>query len=562
MSASRSRQGATKKRRLSVVCIVIVAVVVFFATSFIKVLSYNKVYEGVYIEDLSVGGMTREELCKKISELVDFSEVFDITLSSGDVSQSISTLTLSPALDINKMADEAFSYGRTKKGLSRIGEINELKKSPVKVELAVTFNESALQKVVNTISAEAGATAVDNKIEFGENTLTITKGTKGKGFIYEDIKADVLNCLLNDKKAVSLKLCDIEPEEITVDFVKRHIEDEPLDATYTISDHRLIITQSNPGVKLDEKEVKRILNENKGSQTITIPAKITHPEVSTESLNESLISHKLGTYTTDFSTSSADRSYNIKLACSKIDGYVLAPGEEFSYNEVVGPRTVQAGFKMANVYVGNTVQPGIGGGICQVSSTLFNAAVYADLDITSRRNHTLTVAYVPGGRDATVSYGAVDFKFKNNYEKPILIRAECVGKKNVISIYGSDERPGREIKITSSKTGSSAPKVVRKEDPNLPEGEVLIESEGTYGSSYVTYKITYENGVEIKNEVLCKSVYQGKDRVEIVGIKKEDVTTHPEPTDETTPDKGSEPTSIPVISVTPTETPDSEEVTE
>ncbi|MFR8975811.1 MAG: VanW family protein, partial [Eubacteriales bacterium] len=181
---------------------------------------------------------------------------------------------------------------------------------------------------------------------------------------------------------------------------------------------------------------------------------------------------------------------------------------------------VERGFRMANVYVGNTVQPGIGGGICQVSSTMFNAVVYADLDITSRRNHTLPVTYVPMGRDATVSYGSVDFKFKNNYSKPIEIRAECIGRKNVITIYGTNERPNRKIEIETEKTGTTSPKVVRKEDSSMPEGKVKVESAGTNGSSYIAYKVVYENGVKISSDVLCKSTYSGKDRVEIVGTKK------------------------------------------
>lgn len=528
MSTSTSGRR-TKKRKQTTLLAIIVALVVILSASIYTILrlSYDKVYEGVYIENVSIGGMTAEEVRAKIPTLKDISQQYYITIRIGDASEQIYTKVLAPAFDTEEMTSIAMQYGREKKGIARLSSISDLKRNPVHVPYVLRFNDRALQQVLDKLTAKLNITAVDNKIEIGDNTITITRGVPGLGIDYQEVKAAITECVLTKTDVATVQLKQISPEEITVDYIKRHTQETPVDATHSIVDHRLVITQSNPGVTLNEKEVKRAIKEQEGSAVLTIPAKIKHPEVSTESLQNTLIAHKLSSYSSDYSSSSSDRAHNIQLASDKINGYVLAPGEEFSYNDVVGPRTPEHGFRIANVYVGNTVQPGIGGGICQVSSTLFNAAVLADLDITERKNHTLPVSYVPLGRDATVSYGSIDFKFKNNYDSPIEIRVECVGRKNIISIYGSNERPNRKIEIRTEQTGTSSPKVVQKEDPTLEEGVVKVETKGTNGSSHIAYKITYENGEQVSRQVLCKSVYAGKDQIELVGTKKPEATPSP-----------------------------------
>lgn len=530
MSAISKRQEKKKSKKRIIILLVVLALLAIAAcvTAYAsKLLSYDKVYEGVYVGETSVAGMSEEELRTKITELVDLSEVYDITIRIGDASEQISTLALAPVLDVDKMAETAMEYGRKEKGLARFGEISGIKKNPVTVPVSLSFDEYALQTVLDKLSGTLDITAIDNTIEIGTNSLTITRGEPGRGIVYSEAKTAVTDCLLNHSDEAVLQLKDIEPEEITFDYLKRHTASEPTDATYTVSDHRLVFTESSPGVSLNEDAVNRVLETSNGKDIVVVPATVKQPAVTTEALKASLLCDELGTFSSDFSSSSADRAHNIQLACDKINGYVLAPGEEFSYNDVVGPRTAERGFRVANVYVGNTVQPGIGGGICQVSSTMFNAVVYADLEITARRNHTLPVTYVPMGRDATVSYGSVDFKFKNNYSKPIEIRAICDGRTNIISIYGTNEHPERKIEIETEKTGTTPPKVVRKEDDSLPEGKVKVESAGTNGSSYIAYKVIYENGTLISRDVLCKSTYSGKDRVEIVGTKKAAVSQEP-----------------------------------
>ncbi len=543
MARTQKHNFKLKNKGILAVFICVLVLLVSFVGFTVKYLTYNKVYQGVYINNVDVSGLTREELVKQIPEIFDMSLSKNITIKASDAEISFESLEVMPALNTEDMADEAFSYGRTKKLFARFSEINNLKKNPVSVDFMLSFDDAALQKKIDLLSQNLEITAVDNKIEYSDDSLIVTRGKAGQGIMFSEIKESLEGCLLGDCSVINAELKYVEPEEITYEYIRRYTVEKPIDADYRIENHRIIFTESQPGVSVKKGDIEAAIKEA-SSNTINIPAKITQPKVSSESLRETLLAHELGRYATDYSSSSADRAYNIKLACEKINGYVLAPGDEFSYNNVVGPRTVERGFRVANVYVGNTVQPGVGGGICQVSSTMYNAVVFADLEVTQRRNHTLPVAYVPNGRDATVSYGGTDFCFKNNTSMPVEIRAITEGGINTIIIVGTDEHPEREIKIATQQTGTSSPKVVIQKDPTLPEGEIKVESAGTNGSSHIAYKIVYENGEEVSRTVLSKSTYAGKDRVEIHGtmVVEPEPSETPAPTESPVPTETSAPT--------------------
>ena len=187
----------------------------------------------------------------------------------------------------------------------------------------------------------------------------------------------------------------------------------------------------------------------------------------------------LGQYVSYYNAALYDRSTNVELAAKSINGKVLMPGEVFSYNATVGPRTAERGFKVATIFVGGETAQGLGGGICQTSSTLYSAVLHADLDIVERTNHSLKVTYVPNGMDATVSWGSLDFKFKNSTKYPIRIQCEYGGGTLKVSVMGTKEDKSKSIEVIS---------------------------EGS-GSTYNTYKIYYENGVEVNRKFIARSVY-------------------------------------------------------
>lgn len=171
---------------------------------------------------------------------------------------------------------------------------------------------------------------------------------------------------------------------------------------------------------------------------MNIPLTVTQPKYTAEQLDKMLFADKLGSQTTGYSSSTANRATNVELSAKKINGYILNPGETFSYNTVVGKRTAEAGFKSASAYSGGQVVQSIGGGICQTSSTLYCAVLYANLEIVARSEHGFAVSYVPWGMDATVSWGGPEFKFKNNREFPVKIVTKCKNRQLTVEIWGTD----------------------------------------------------------------------------------------------------------------------------
>jgi len=224
----------------------------------------------------------------------------------------------------------------------------------------------------------------------------------------------------------------------------------------------------------------------------------------------------LGTYTTRYNAGEIGRTKNVTLATRRINDVVLDIGDTFSFNGIVGERTAAQGFADAKVYQAGEVVDGMGGGICQVSSTLYNAVLYADLEVTSRINHSLPVSYVPLGRDATVSYGVLDFRFKNNQTGPVRIAASASGGQLTVSVYGK-KTVDREV-IISTERVNTIPFSVREElDETLEPGTRKVKQGGSNGAVVNTYRTVKENGVTVRSGFLHSNHYAPIEQVELVG---------------------------------------------
>lgn len=200
------------------------------------------------------------------------------------------------------------------------------------------------------------------------------------------------------------------------------------------------IEEGHNGYRLDRRKMLILFCNyyyGKGPATVELPTYILHPKVDAEILT-SIRTKPIGYYVTYFNSNNKNRSHNIALAAKAIDSTVVFPGETFSFNEVVGMRTIEKGYKRAGIIVRGELSEGVGGGICQVSSTLFNAIDRAGLQIVKRYSHSRNVPYVLSGRDATVSWGGPDFAFQNAYNEPILIRAYSSGGQIAVSVYSSE----------------------------------------------------------------------------------------------------------------------------
>jgi vancomycin resistance protein YoaR len=268
--------------------------------------------------------------------------------------------------------------------------------------------------------------------------------------------------------------------------------------------------------EVNREQLLRALRERNGRVPIIVQE--VPPHINAADIEKSGVKDLLGIYTTYFNNSDINRTSNIRLAVDKINGTLLQPGEVFSYNAIVGPRDVRHGFKEALEIVNGEFVSGIGGGVCQVSSTLYNAVLYAGLQIVERTNHAKPLSYVPAGRDATVVYGYLDFQFANNSTAPILLLAEIEGGQLKMGVFGkkvSDET----VKIAVVDQKEIPPGITKKEDPTLYVGETKVEKPGIPGYEATALRIWTINGKEVRREFLSKDKYLPTNTIVRVGTK-------------------------------------------
>ena len=285
-----------------------------------------------------------------------------------------------------------------------------------------------------------------------DGKLIITKGSEGyvvnvdasTNYIKENINNLNMNSTLEiiaDKKS---------PKEIDIDKIHEEIYKKPIDAYYTKKPLAVFPSKNGRDFACSVKEAKALLK--KKAKEYVIPLKTLYPKVTTNMIGKAAFPNQLSTFSTNY-VNNYNRTTNLKLAANKINGTVLMPGDTFSYNKVVGERTIAAGYKEAPIYVQGRVEDGLGGGICQIATTLYNAVLYANLKVVERSNHQFVPSYIGPSRDATVVYGAIDFKFKNNRDYPIKILCSVSGGVANFRILGLKTKNDYKVKITARTTG-------------------------------------------------------------------------------------------------------------
>ena len=255
-------------------------------------------------------------------------------------------------------------------------------------------------------------------------------------------------------------------------------------------------------------DISQALKDKKFDAKITATGSDVAPEISAASAKEKY--KTISSFTTN-TTANQNRNTNVRLAAEAINGTVIKPGQEFSFNGTVGQRTEAKGYKGAAAYNNGEVVQEIGGGVCQVSTTLYNAVFKAGLKISSRRSHTFEPSYVTPGRDATVSWDQPDFKFINNSSTAIGLRASYADQKVTVSVYGIPIlEDGITWDLDSKKVEDlGTPNPTYEEDQTLQPGAEVTKSKGSAGSRWETYKVVYKNGKEISRELDHKTTYKG-----------------------------------------------------
>jgi vancomycin resistance protein YoaR len=265
------------------------------------------------------------------------------------------------------------------------------------------------------------------------------------------------------------------------------------------------------GVELNPKDLPQVITKlmNEGGEA-ELPLEQAAKRVPDSELEK--ITSVVAEFTTRFNAGQVARCYNIKRASEIINGTVLMPGEVFKFNEFVGRRTTEGGFRTAGVYVNGRHDYDVGGGICQVSTTLYNAALLSDLKIKQRSNHSLPVAYVPLGRDATVSFPAPELAIENTRDAPIAIVAHYEPGRLNFKILSTPE-PGLSVKIEQGAISSWSNGIKYVEDGSLGFGQQKVVDRGGSGRRVSTVRVVYKDGVEVRRESLGTSIYRGGPKI-------------------------------------------------
>ena len=511
-----------KRKKILISIFIIMCAMLLFSTIFAIINSMNnRIISGIYLQGIDISGMTKEQAETRFKELIDTVLQKKIVLKYGEIENIINLSDLGVSYQIDEAINEACNLGRASNIFKNNWDIVQTKLLKKNITIKINYDEETLNSKIEAMLKLLPGTVQEYSYYIDNENLIIINGKPGitiereklKNIIYAEIQE-----LKSDTTIVNIPVINKEPDKIDLEKIHSEIYKEAQDAY--ITQEPLTVHPNVNGIDfaISMEDAKKLLEEDK--EEYSIPLKITIADKTVNDLGEDAFPNVLGTFTTRYDASNKNRSNNISLASEKIDGTVIMPGETFSYNQTVGKRTIDAGYKEAGAYAGGKVVQEVGGGICQVSSTLYNAVLYANLEIVDRSNHYFETSYVDPGRDATVSWGSVDFKFKNNRKYPIKIEAISKNGVTKMSIKGIKEEKEYEVIIQSKVTSIIQKNVKYKEDHSLDSAVEQVEQEGHNGCTSKTYKILKLNGAIVSTEEISADYYHALDKIVIKGTNQ------------------------------------------
>lgn len=511
-----------KRKKILISILIIMCAMLLLSTIFAIINSMNnRIISGIYLQGIDISGMTKEQAETRFKELIETVLQKKIVLKYGEIENIINLSDLGVSYQIDEAINEACNLGRASNIFKNNWDIVQTKLLKKNITIKINYDEETLNSKIEAMLKLLPGTVQEYSYYIDNENLIIINGKPGitiereklKNIIYAEIQE-----LKSDTTIVNIPVINKEPDKIDLEKIHSEIYKEAQDAY--ITQEPLTVHPNVNGIDfaISMEDAKKLLEEDK--EEYSIPLKITIADKTVNDLGEDAFPNVLGTFTTRYDASNKNRSNNISLASEKIDGTVIMPGETFSYNQTVGKRTIDAGYKEAGAYAGGKVVQEVGGGICQVSSTLYNAVLYANLEIVDRSNHYFETSYVDPGRDATVSWGSVDFKFKNNRKYPIKIEAISKNGVTKMSIKGIKEEKEYEVIIQSKVTSIIQKNVKYKEDHSLDSAVEQVEQEGHNGCTSKTYKILKLNGAVVSTEEISADYYHALDKIVIKGTNQ------------------------------------------
>lgn len=503
----------------SIIFFIVFILASVFSTVFAFININNTTFvSGISILGIDVSGLSKDDAKQKVSDDVSNRLSTDVIFKHNDETYTLLPSSVGGSFDIDKVIDDAYSVGRNGNIFQNNFAILDAMINSKNFIPDFSFNSDSFDDSISQMNSNFADGIVEPSYDISGNNLIIKSGKNGNIVDSDKIKSlfvDKLTVVPYNTDSIEVPVFSKEANKIDIDAIHSEIYKEAQDASYTTNPYVVYPSSNGLDFNISIDEAKALITGDKDSYTI--PLKTLYPNVKTSDIGIEAFPNLLSSYSTSFASSSSNRATNVSLATNKINGKVLMPGEVFSFNDTVGKRTPQAGFKVAGVYMNGQVATDYGGGICQVSSTLYNAVLRANLEIVDRSNHMFEVGYVPIGTDATVSWGAPDFKFKNSRSYPIKIVTSSSNRKCVVKFYGLKESEEYDIEIVSYRTGSVPYRTTYTTDSSLAAGQQKVIQSGSNGAKSVAYRIRKKNGQVISKELLSKDTYDPHNQIIAVG---------------------------------------------
>lgn len=480
----------------------------------------SKILRGISIQGIDVSNLTVDEAKQKVSSIVNEHLSKQILVKRADFEGIFLPEQFGVNFDINSAVEQAHSLGRSGNIFENNYTILNLMFKNTDISLNIAYDETLLTSIINELNTLLPDKVLNPDYYINDNNdLIVTSGKDGTMIDNDSFEKQImilLNNLSDNEPSMDIPIIDVKSNSIDIDAIYKSIYKAPVDAYYTTNPYVVYPSSNGLDFKISLEEAKNMLTNYQ--EEYVIPLKTLYPNVATNDIGNEAFPDLLAKFSTSFTSSDYSRSTNISLAAAKLNGIVIMPGEVVSFNQTVGQRTKAAGFKEAPAYANGKVIQDVGGGVCQVSSTLYNAVLYANLEIVERTNHGFKPSYVKPGLDATVSWGGPDFKFKNNRNYPVRIVTDSSGKTLRISIFGLKSDNEYTVTLDAQYVGNVPYKTVYQKDSSLRSGQSRVISSGSNGCKTVSYRYLYDsNGNLVSSECLSRDTYNPHNKVVAVG---------------------------------------------
>ena len=518
----KRQRKSHRKLAIFAICLALVSIAVAVAAGYVFFSENNLdgiILENITVAGVDVGGMRQRDAIAAVkAATANTYGTKSMTVTVLDTTAELPADCCS-SLDIQSAVKEAYRFGNSGSQSKRQEQQQIAMTQGYTVDIVpyLTINEKAIKGALNKIGQKYSSTLSQTTCEVlgqaPEQTLVIKLGTPEYGLNMDSLYQKVLAAYNENTFSVKEQCSMIEPDAVDLQTLWEEHYVAPKDAKFN-KDFQVVGGKNGYGFNL--KKAQKTIKDAPYGATVKIPLTAIAPKVTAKELKASLYRDKLATYTARHD-SDADRDVNLSLACKAIDGKVLYPGEMLSYNEALGERTESRGYRPGESYAGGEVVKTIGGGICQVSSALYHCAMVADLEILLRDCHGYATSYMPLGMDATVSWGTLDFRFRNSSNYPIRIEATADKGDITVTLYGTDDKD-HYVKmeyetLSTTEYGTTYKTLPADNKEGYKDGDTMVEP--STGYSVKTYRCRYDKKTDelISKDFEASSVYCKRDAV-------------------------------------------------